>query len=358
MFQILGNPPFFTFFSFVLCCVLLIFGPSVRDVCVVPRYILPGFQLYRVFAAPFFHVGLFHLLFNMIAWLSIVRDFEHTAGSLSTMFAFLILLMPLNSLLHTILAYVLDGLFHAAFTLKCSVGVSGLLFSTLVVNLHTSGNAQTSFLGLFSLPTLWYPPFLALLLQLFAPNISILGHISGIMTGHILARGWLRKVTPSVEKFESFERRFRLVRLPVWQPAPSPFGHLLAGGSRTYGAPSITQRIQNSWSRMMSRGSYRNNGAPTQSGYAPNAPVGTAFNPPSPSASTEPFSGEGFTLGGTAPVDEGPVGRVPPTSRLLQLDRAGTPDDDDDEEDDPGRMSTERHQELSSSSSGQRVGTT
>lgn len=355
MIRILGNPPFFTFFSFVLCCLLLIFGPEVHQVCMIPRFVLPGLQLYRVFLAPFFHIGLFHLLFNMIAWLSIVRDFEHTAGSLSTMYAFLILLTPLNSILHTTLAYTLDAIFHSTYEVRCSVGVSGLLFSTLVVNLHTSGNTHTSFLGLFSLPTLWYPPFLALLLQIFAPDISLLGHLSGIISGHILARGWLRKITPPVDAFDSCERRLRLTRLPVWQPAPSPFGHLLASGSPSYGAPSITQRIQNSWRSMMSRGSQRPAGTAAQtSGYSSNAPVGTAFNPPSPSASTQPFSGEGFTLGGTAPADEEPAGRVPPTSRLLQLDRTLATDGHSDS----GVDVEERQHEVSSASSGKGTGAT
>lgn len=329
MFQILGNPPFFTFFTFVLCCVLRFFGPGLTSACFIPRLLLPGFQIQRMFLAPFFHVGFFHLLFNMFAWLSLVRDFEYTAGSLSTMYAFIILLIPLNSVIHTILAYVIDFIFHSAFAMQCSVGVSGLLFATFVISLQASGNPHASFLGLFSLPALWYPPFLALLLQIFAPNVSFLGHIAGILSGHILSRGSLRMITPSIETFASVESKLRLSRLPAWQTVPSPFGQLLSPGTAPRRPPSLIQQIKNSWRRMMSRGTRAGGGISSQPPHPPSGNVGTAFNPPSPSTSTQPFSGEGFTLGGAAPVDEGPVGRVPATSRLLQLDRSQPSDAND-----------------------------
>lgn len=334
MFQFLGNPPFFTFSIFVVCIVVSLFRPDVRATCLRPA----SLHLSRILEYPFVHAGFFHLLLNMLAWMTMAKDLEHTIGTLPIAYSTFILLLPANALLQVCASFVLDAVFRTAFASNCSVGISGLLFSILVLNLRLSGLPHASFFGFFPIRTALYPYVLALLIQLILPGASILGHCAGIVSGTALANGWLRIVTPSDDKFDAIETRLNLIALPAWQPVPSMFGnllenladHLLPGRPGVTPPPSLRERAAAAWRQLSTWFSPApNNASNTQQQQQQrsnanaqlnqSATRGGVYTPASAPAQQQdaPFSGAGYTLGGES--SGAPTGRVPPTSRLLQL---------------------------------------
>ena len=68
-----------------------------------------------------------------------------------------------------------------SFIKQHSVGFSGVLFALVVVDIHKSDVPTRSVMGFVSVPARWYPWALLVLLQLMIPNVSFLGHFSGIL---------------------------------------------------------------------------------------------------------------------------------------------------------------------------------
>ena len=70
-----------------------------------------------------------------------------------------------------------------------AVGYSGVLFSyALISSYHTTAPTQSVF-GLFNVPSKIYPWILLGIMQVILPNISLLGHISGILVGLLTVYG-------------------------------------------------------------------------------------------------------------------------------------------------------------------------
>jgi len=65
-----------------------------------------------------------------------------------------------------------------------SIGFSGILFHLLVLEVHSSSQTR-SFYGLFHLSPIFYPWALLLMIQVLLPNVSFLGHVSGILAGYV-----------------------------------------------------------------------------------------------------------------------------------------------------------------------------
>lgn len=301
MLEAIGNPKILTVSVAALCVLLFVLRvsqPNLAAVCLQPAKVLTSLQIYRIVTAPFFHSGLVHVLINMIAWMMIARDFEKTTGTFAALYTIFILLIPLMAMLHSCAAFLIDALAGTSTRYECAVGISGLLFALLVVNVELSAGSTVNVFGFFSMPTRWYPLALAGLLQFLAPNLSLMGHLSGILLGYCIVFGYLQPLTPSDYKFEQMEEDYRLTSIPLWQPVPSSTG---LGMVNRGDLPQINESSASSiWGRM-------------QTAWAG---VVSWFSGPFSSESSQPFSGEGRTLGD----DREPVraGRVPPTSRLLQ----------------------------------------
>jgi membrane associated rhomboid family serine protease len=80
-----------------------------------------------------------------------------------------------------------------------SIGFSGVLFHLLVLEVYHPGHSQSAFqqrsiYGLFHVSPKYYPWALLLAAQFLLPNVSFLGHVSGILAGYIqvLSTRWNR----------------------------------------------------------------------------------------------------------------------------------------------------------------------
>lgn len=302
MLHLIGNPPLLTLLIATVC--ILIFITQLKQahlssVCLLPSRLVSRLELYRIFTFPFFHVGFLHILFNMIAWISLANSFERSMGTFASIYTVFLLLIPLSALLHVFIAFILDALASTNFRNECAVGLSGLLFSVIVVNIQQSGVSSVSFFGFFNISSRWYPWVLAAILQLFAPNLSLLGHTSGIIMGYVLSYGYLTPITPSDYKLSDIEETFGLTDWPLWQPVPS----LMSGMySNSYSLPqngtsqmSFSERCQAAWNHITSYFS--------RSGSLDGV--------------TPSFRGQGRVLRGDTPMSS--VACVPASSRLLQV---------------------------------------
>jgi len=70
------------------------------------------------------------------------------------------------------------------FITTSSIGFSGILFHLLVLEVHSSSQTRSLY-GLFHLSPIFYPWALLLMIQVLLPNVSFLGHVSGILAGYV-----------------------------------------------------------------------------------------------------------------------------------------------------------------------------
>jgi len=191
--------------SVMIVCVCLFafevlsFGymPFVRMFCISSDTVLSSFQLYRVFLAQIQHIGLIHLVMNMISFLPMATTMERKIGSFQFCYAHLLFTLT-NSILYLIISKV--------FSLNsCSAGLSGIIFSILVVDVSSSLEPTHPVLGLFSVPTAIYPWVLLVTMSILLPDVSFVGHLCGIISGYLYTFGILNFIIPSYEKIARIE---------------------------------------------------------------------------------------------------------------------------------------------------------
>ena len=101
----------------------------------------------------------------------------------------------MSSLISVALGTALERLcsYHSG----CAVGFSGVIFAAISMEVATSQSTTRSVMGWFSVPSWAYPWALLLLYSLLIPQVSFFGHLSGLLAGWLIARGWLDPVLPS-----------------------------------------------------------------------------------------------------------------------------------------------------------------
>jgi len=182
---------------FLVEFVTLGYMPFVRAFCISTSNILKDVQLYRVFLAQVQHIGLIHLAMNMISYLPMATLMERKIGTFQFFYAH-VLFTVLNSVLYVIIGKI--------FSLNsCGAGLSGIIFSILVVDVSASKEPTQSVLGLFSVPTSIYPWVLLITMSVIMPDVSFVGHLCGIVSGYLYSFGLLNFIIPSYEKIAKIE---------------------------------------------------------------------------------------------------------------------------------------------------------
>ncbi|KAI3869660.1 hypothetical protein MKX03_011857 [Papaver bracteatum] len=201
--------PFLTSVIVILCGIIylgcLLTGyDSFAEICFLPSAVVSHFQVYRIFTATIFHGSLLHVLFNMLTLVPLGTELERIMGSVRLLYV-IILLATTNAVFHLCIALVVPRNPYADLINECAIGFSGILFSMIVIETSLSGVSTRSVFGLFNVPAKWYPWLLLVVFQLLMTNVSLLGHLCGILSGFAYAYGLFNYLLPGPSFYSSIE---------------------------------------------------------------------------------------------------------------------------------------------------------
>ncbi|KAF5473418.1 hypothetical protein F2P56_010030 [Juglans regia] len=233
--------PFLTSAVVVVCGIiylvcLLVGYDSFFEICFLPSAVLSRFQVYRIYTSIFFHGSLLHVLFNMLALIPLGSELERIMGSVRFLYM-IILLATSNAIFHLLIALVVaHNPFHPYLFLmnECSIGFSGIIFSTIVIETRLSGIQSRSVFGLFNVPAKWYALILLIVLQLLMTNVSLVGHLCGILSGFAYAYGLFNFLMPGTSFYSSIESSSWLSSCVRWPKFILCTGENSAGFIPTY----------------------------------------------------------------------------------------------------------------------------
>ncbi|CAL4926456.1 unnamed protein product [Urochloa decumbens] len=214
---------------YLLC--LLIGYDSYAEICFLPSAVASRFQVYRFYTSVLFHGSLLHVLFNMLALVPLGTELERIMGSVRLLFL-MFLLATTNAILHLTIAFLVayNPLHPVPYLVdECSIGFSGVIFSMIVIETSLSGVQSRSVFGLFNVPAKWYAWILLVLFQFLASNVSLLGHLCGILSGFAYTYGLFNYLLPGPSFYSKIEG---LSALSVCVRRP---GFILCTGGTTYG---------------------------------------------------------------------------------------------------------------------------
>jgi len=192
------------------CTLVYILQPAfdIHLVTFRPDRILQG-QVYRMFTSPLLHGDPTHLLYNMASVLSFERQIERQLGTLrhlECVFWAILLSKSIYIAVALFYAHILD---NDRFMRTSVVGYSGVLFYMAVTECklfaHMDRQMHVPFLGEIRVPAAWYPWALLALGELWNPQSSFLGHLSGILAGLVQMSGVLDGLLLSRQTIQQLE---------------------------------------------------------------------------------------------------------------------------------------------------------
>jgi membrane associated rhomboid family serine protease len=200
-------PPFSTF-TFILICVLVyviqvVANPALQKFTLNPYNVFRG-DWYRIISSPFMHGNFMHILMNIVSYWTLGSTLERKLGSLFMFFTILWSII-MSSLFHIAMATAMllwtKGPFYGN-----SLGFSGVLFHLLVLECNLNPTLSRNIFGMLQMQSKYYPYALLILIQVIMPNISFLGHLSGIFVGS-LQRLWGPMLIPRGEYLYDWDDR-------------------------------------------------------------------------------------------------------------------------------------------------------
>nr|XP_010909656.1 rhomboid-like protein 14, mitochondrial isoform X1 [Elaeis guineensis] len=161
--------------------------PTIDEVWFNPHLIIKYGDLKRFFLSAFYHMGESHLVYNMLSLLWKGIQLETSMGSIefaSMVAALLGLSQGITLLLAKSLLLFFD--YRNAYYHQYAVGFSGVLFAMKVVlNAQSDDYAYVHGMIIPARHAAWAE---LILIQLFVPGVSFLGHLGGILAGLLYLR--------------------------------------------------------------------------------------------------------------------------------------------------------------------------
>ncbi|MQM19368.1 hypothetical protein Taro_052373 [Colocasia esculenta] len=162
--------------------------PSLDEVWFNPYLIMKNRDLKRFFLSAFYHIGEPHLVYNMMSLLWKGSQLETSMGSVE----FASMVAALLAMSQGITLLLAKGLFlffdyERAYYYDYAVGFSGVLFAMKVV-LNSQYSDNFTYVHGIIVPSRYAAWAELLLIQMFVPGVSFLGHLGGILAGVLYLR--------------------------------------------------------------------------------------------------------------------------------------------------------------------------
>ena len=168
--------------------------PNLQEVCISVQGVWFSKEWKRVLFAPFFHANDFHLYYNMASFVWKAISLERHFGSGYFLYMIAVFSIATNLVylgINMALAELLD---KWSYVQSCAVGFSGVIFAVKVVTTHMQPGGMTLVMGLFPIPMRLACWAELILISVLFPNVSFVGHLSGILVGLAFVSGPLRAV--------------------------------------------------------------------------------------------------------------------------------------------------------------------
>lgn len=204
--------PFGTKYLMIFMVVLHILKLTVFDqsfiyyITLNPYLVLEKYELWRLFTSQFFHLDIMHILMNMMTFYQLGNVFENKVGTISFFYHIFVFGLLANLLFVGVAWFMLVGGDKNSYY-GSAAGFSGVLFSLMEIDNSMSEGGQRSVFGLFLVPTQFYSWVMLLFTSILLPNVSLLGHASGLVIGLLYRLGLLKWMTPSSGFFSWIEHK-------------------------------------------------------------------------------------------------------------------------------------------------------
>ncbi|XP_076349858.1 rhomboid-related protein 4-like [Tachypleus tridentatus] len=167
---------------------------SPHEVCISVRQVWLRKEWWRIFYGAVEHADDMHLYYNMISFIWKGIRLEKRLGSLKFLYVIIVFTTLTGGCL-VALSLIASELFDVRFVDQCAVGFSGVIFALKVVTTYYWPRTQNTFLGMHLPLSSQYLVWAELLvIQLFVPQASFLGHLAGILVGLSYVKGPLKTV--------------------------------------------------------------------------------------------------------------------------------------------------------------------
>ena len=191
--------------NIVIHILIFVSSASLNNFAISAHLVWNDSEYYRIISAAFVHGGIMHIAMNMSSLLQLGHSLENQFGSLQFLFltSWSVLVIGIfYVILSWLLAYSLSD---SRQLYSSGVGFSGVLFCYALLESFHSTEVTRSIFGIVNVPAKMYPFILLILIQVVLPNISFIGHASGLLVGLLTVFGFMQVVLPSLEFLESLE---------------------------------------------------------------------------------------------------------------------------------------------------------
>ena len=163
-----------------------------------------------------------HIGMNMLSYMTLGKSLEKKFGTLFMTFtvAYSVLMTSVIYILIALGTYIVG---IGKLMNQNSLGFSGVLFHLLVLESKCRQNTSQSIFGMVQVSAKYYPWVMLVVIQFLMPNISFVGHLSGILCGTLQSCGYLRFTMPSIEYLrtgDESERFRRINSMPSYVKTP------------------------------------------------------------------------------------------------------------------------------------------
>jgi rhomboid domain-containing protein 1 len=180
-------------------------GPPLLSLTLCPRLIWGLGDYYRIITSALYHGGLLHIGMNMLSMVALGGLLEKRIGSLALAFLVLLSILGTAALYLSVSWLIYFVLGYSSLLYQHSIGFSGVLFHLSVLECHGGPLQARSLFGMVSVSPVLYPWVLLIALQFFMPNLSFLGHLSGILLGTLQTFGYLECCLPQEGTLRTFD---------------------------------------------------------------------------------------------------------------------------------------------------------